>query len=351
MSLIAVLPGDGIGPDVVKEALKVLRVVAERFSLALQFEEALVGGVAIDATGNPLPQETLDLCGRSEAILFGAVGGPKWDHAPVRPEAGLLGIRKAFDLYANLRPAKLFAVLQEASPLRPERLASGLDMIIVRELTGGLYFGSPRGIEGDTAINTMRYSEAEIERVVRVGFELARKRRRKLASVDKSNVLENGRLWRSVVERIAKDYPDVEVEHILVDAAAMHLILRPGSFDVMVTENMFGDILSDEASVLTGSIGLLPSASLGEGTFGFYEPIHGSAPDIAGQGKANPLAAILCAALMLRHSLGQEDAAVAIETAVSRALEQGARTGDIARHGETVLTTSEMGDAVVAALL
>lgn len=360
---IACLPGDGIGPEVVAEGVKVLSAVAQRFGHAFETREGLIGGIAIDTTGNPLPQETVALCQSSAAVLLGAVGGPKWDdpNAKVRPEQGLLGIRKALGLFANLRPVTVHPTLVDASPLRPERLA-GVDLLVVRELTGGIYFGekgrdtTPDG--GESAYDECLYTSAEIERVVRVAAELARKRRGKLTSVDKANVLETSRLWRSTVIRLMREeYPDVQLEHILVDACAMYLISRPASFDVIVTENMFGDILTDEASMLAGSMGMLPSASLGAaaasastGRMGLYEPIHGSAPDIAGKGIANPLATILSVALLLRHSLGLEAEAQAIEAAVDTVLNEGFVTGDIARPGQPAHSTSEVGERVVALL-
>jgi 3-isopropylmalate dehydrogenase len=351
---IAVLAGDGIGPEVTAEAVKVLRAAARRSVLDLTFREAPVGGAAVDARGTPLPDETLALCRSADAILFGAVGGPQWDRLErrLRPEQGILGLRKALGLYANLRPAKLLAPLAGASPLKPE-VVEGTDLLVVRELTGGLYFGQPRGIEatadGERAVDTLVYTTAEVRRIARVGFQAARRRRRRLASVDKANVLASSELWRRVVTEVARDFPDVELEHLLVDACAMELMRAPRRFDVIVTENMFGDILSDEASMLTGSIGMLPSASLGDGP-GLFEPIHGTAPDIAGTGQANPLAAILSAALLLRYALEAEDAAAAIEAAVDHVLAAGQRTADLHTPGTTLLTTSQMGDAVAAAL-
>ncbi|GBC95580.1 3-isopropylmalate dehydrogenase [bacterium HR16] len=349
---IAVLPGDGIGPEIVSQAVRVLDRIAERYGVRFGFEQALVGGAAYDATGHPLPPETLDLCKRSDAVLFGAVGGPKWDNLPpaLRPEAGaLLPLRKQLGLYANLRPALLFPALAEASPLKPEVLGEGLDILVVRELTGGIYFGQPkeRHDEGRTAVDTCVYTEAEVERIAHVAFRAARQRRKKVASVDKANVLETSRLWREVVTRVAQQYPDVELQHVLVDNAAMQLIRNPRQFDVILTENMFGDILSDEAAMLTGSLGMLPSASLGEGTFGLYEPVHGSAPDIAGQGIANPLATILSVAMMLRHSFGMDEAASHIEKAVDAALREGYRTPDIWQEGCRKVGTIEMTDAVI----
>jgi 3-isopropylmalate dehydrogenase len=349
---IAVLSGDGIGQEVTPEAVRALRTVGLRTGVAFEFEQALVGGAAIDAAGTPLPPKTLALCEASDAILFGAVGGPKWDNLgqEQRPERGLLGLRKELDLYANLRPAKCFPMLVDASPLK-RSVVEGTDIMVIRELTGGLYFGEPRGVEefadgGSRAINTMAYTSREIERVARMGFEVARKRRKRLASVDKANVLVVSQLWREVVNRVAKEYSDVALEHVLVDNCAMALIHKPTHFDTIVTENTFGDILSDEAAILAGSMGMLPSASIG-GSVGLYEPVHGTAPDIAGKGVANPIAAILSAAMLLRYSLNMLDDAARIETAVLRALERGLRTGDIAQPGEKVVGTKEMGDAIV----
>jgi len=349
---IAVLPGDGIGPEIVSQAIRVLERVAERHNLHLEYHEALVGGAAFDATGHPLPPDTLALCKSSDAVLFGAVGGPKWDNLPpaLRPEAGaLLPLRKELGLFANLRPALLFPALAGASPLKSEVLGDGLDILVVRELTGGIYFGQPkeRRDGGRTAVDTCIYTEAEVARIAHVAFRAAQSRRRKVASVDKANVLETSRLWREVVTRVAEQYPDVELQHVLVDNAAMQLIRNPHQFDVILTENMFGDILSDEAAMLTGSLGMLPSASLGEGTFGLYEPVHGSAPDIAGQGIANPLATILSAAMMLRYSFGMDAAAVEVEKAVDAALREGYRTPDIWQEGCRKVGTIEMTDAVL----
>ena len=345
---IAVLAGDGIGPEVVAEGVKVLRAVATRYGHAFEFREALIGGCAIDATGKPLPEETLRACRSSDAILLGAVGGPQWDDpsAKVRPEQGLLGLRKELGLFANLRPVRVYSSLLGASTLRPEVL-QGVDLLVVRELTGGLYFGERQ--EGtERAYDTMVYTRPEVERVVRVAAEAARKRRKKLTSVDKANVLASSRLWRRVAtDLLAREFPDLQVEHILVDACAMYLLRRPASFDVIVTENMFGDILTDEAAMLAGSMGMLPSASLGEGRKGLYEPIHGSAPDIAGKQIANPLATILSCAMLLRYSLGLEKEAETVERAVSAALDAGYRTADIASKGETPISTVQMGDAVV----
>lgn len=353
---IALLPGDGIGPEVVAEARRVLEAIAAAFRHTFIFREGLIGGGAIDATGTALPEETLRLCLEANAVLLGAVGGPKWSDpaAPIRPEQGLLALRRAMGVYANLRPVVVLDALADASPLRPERVR-GVNVMIVRELTGGLYFGTPQGretIDGQrAAVDTLRYHENEIRRVVRLAFELARGRRKKLTSVDKANVLASSRLWREVTHEVAADYPDVACEDILVDACAMYLIHRPTDFDVIVTENMFGDILSDEASMITGSLGMLPSASLGEpGRPGLYEPIHGSAPDIAGQGIANPLATILSAAMLLRSSLGLDNEAAAVEAAVAHVLTEGGRTADIARPGEQRVGTVEMGSLVISAL-
>jgi len=349
---IAVLPGDGIGPEVTAEARRTLEAVAERYGHTFTFREALVGGAAIDAAGTALPEETLEVCRASDAVLFGAVGGPQWDDptAPVRPEQGLLAIRKGLGLYANLRPVRLNPVLADASTIKRETL-EGTDLVVVRELTGGIYFGA-RGRQdgGRTAFDTMVYSVEEVERVVHVAFRLARARRGHVTSVDKANVLECSRLWRETATRVAKEYPDVAFDHLLVDACAMHLIRRPATFDVIVTENMFGDILTDEASMLTGSMGMLPSASLGEGRMGLYEPIHGSAPDIAGRGIANPLAAILSGALLLRYSLGLEEEAGAVEGAVDAALAAGYRTHDLAGPSDRTLGTRAMGEMIAASV-
>lgn len=348
---ICVLPGDGIGPEITAEAVRVLNALGLKFEM----EEALLGGCAVDATGNPYPEATQKLARAADAVLLGAVGGPQWDSNPreQRPERGLLGIRKDLGLFANLRPAVLYPELANASTLKPEVVA-GLDILIVRELTGDIYFGQPRGIEtrnGErVGVNTMVYSESEIRRIARVAFEAARKRSRKVCSVDKMNVLECTQLWRDVVIETAKDYPDVELSHMLVDNCAMQLVRNPKQFDVVVTGNMFGDILSDEASMLTGSIGMLPSASLDEKNKGLYEPSHGSAPDIAGKGVANPLATILSAAMMLRYTFNNEAAASRVENAVKKVLAQGFRTGDIYEPGMKKVGTREMGDAVLAAL-
>jgi len=353
---ILVLPGDYIGPEIIAEAVKVLEVVDSRFKLDLELEYGLLGGAAIDVHGVPLPDETLDSARAADAILLGAVGGPKWDKVErhLRPERGLLGIRSELQLFGNLRPAILYPQLAEASSLKPE-LVSGLDILIVRELTGGIYFGEPRGIRtlenGEReGFNTYVYRESEIRRIAHLAFSAARKRDKRLCSVDKSNVLEVTVLWREVMEEVGQEYPDIELTHIYVDNAAMQLVMAPKQFDVLVTGNMFGDILSDAAAMLTGSIGMLPSASLDQQGRGMYEPCHGSAPDIAGQGKANPLATILSAAMMLRYTLASPEAADAIEQAVSAVLDQGLRTADIYSQGQRLVSTVEMGEAVVSAL-
>ncbi|WP_226665017.1 3-isopropylmalate dehydrogenase [Microbulbifer aggregans] len=352
---IMILPGDGIGPEIVEQAVAVLKVVDEKFDLNLEFTEGLIGGASIDAHGEPLTDAELEKAGQCDAVLLGAVGGPKWDtlDRAIRPEKGLLKIRSGLGLYANLRPAILYPQLADASSLKPE-VVSGLDILIVRELTGGIYFGEPRGIRtlenGEKqGYNTYVYKESEIERIARTAFEAAQKRGGKLCSVDKANVLEVTVLWREVLDRLAPEYPDVELSHMYVDNAAMQLVRAPKQFDVMVTGNMFGDILSDAAAMLTGSIGMLPSASMNESGFGLYEPCHGSAPDIAGQGIANPLATILSAAMMLRYSLNMGEAADAIEAAVSKVLDQGLRTADIYTDGCKKVSTAEIGAAVVAA--
>ena len=348
---IAVLGGDGIGQEVTPEARKVLEVVGRATRVSFEFEPAIIGGAAIDATGEPLPPATLALCERSDAILFGSVGGPKWDNLPQekKPERGLLGLRKELDLYANLRPATCFPMLIDASPLK-RQVVEGTDIMVIRELTGGLYFGEPRGREefadgGTRAINTMAYTSREIERVARVAFDVAMKRRKRLASVDKANVLVVSQLWREVVTRVGTEYPQVQLEHVLVDNCAMALVHKPTHFDTIVTENTFGDILSDEAAILAGSMGMLPSASLG-GRVALYEPVHGTAPDIAGQGVANPIAAILSAGMLLRYSLNMGKDADRIDAAVLRILEQGHRTRDIHAAGMKLVGTKEMGDLI-----
>jgi 3-isopropylmalate dehydrogenase len=352
---ITVLPGDGVGPEVVTEALKVLQAVGERFGHSFNLDEGLIGGVAIDMEGKALSYETLSMCKQSDAVLLGAVGGSKWDdpQATVHPEDGLLALRKGLKLFANLRPVKVFPMLVDSANLKPE-VVRGVDLMVVRELTGGLYFGEPkkqwRTAKGRQAVDTMAYSEVEIERILRVGFELARSRRKKLASVDKANVLQSSRLWRQIAIEMSADYPDIELQHMLVDACAMRLIQRPSELDVVVTENTFGDILTDEASMLAGSMGMLPSASMAEipsgKTFGMYEPIHGSAPNRAGQDLANPIATILSVAMMLRYSFALETEAQAVEDAVLATLEQGYRTYDIMSEGMTRVGTVEMGNSI-----
>jgi 3-isopropylmalate dehydrogenase len=358
---ITVLGGDGIGPEVTAEAVRVLEAVGRKSGHGFAFQEAPIGGHSIDAYGTALPQDTVKTSQGSDAVLLGAVGGPKWDdpRAKTRPEDGLLGIRKALGVFANLRPVKLYPQLLDASPLKASVL-QGVDVVVVRELTGGLYFGKPKKrwttSRGRKAVDTLKYSEQEVQRVLRVGFTMARGRKKKVTSVDKANVLESSRLWREIANEVAKAFPDVAMDHMLVDTAAMQLVRAPSRFDVMVTENMFGDILTDEAAVISGSMGLLPSASLagvpqaGKRAMGLYEPIHGSAPDIAGKGIANPLAAILSAALLLRYSLGLEREAVAIEQAVEKVLSDGYRTPDIAKPGERTIGTKELGQ-VVAGLI
>jgi 3-isopropylmalate dehydrogenase len=351
---IALLAGDGIGPEILREALRVLDVLRKE-GMPIETQEALVGGAAYDAHGDPLPPATLDLVKRSDAVLFGAVGGPRYDTLPrdKRPEKAILALRKECDFFANLRPATVFPELADASTLKPE-VVSGLDIMIVRELTGDIYFGQPRSVSGPkgarVGINTMHYTEPQIRRIVHVGFTTARQRGRRLCSIDKMNVLETSQLWRDIVEEIAPEYPDVAVSHMLVDNCAMQLVRNPRQFDVLVTGNLFGDILSDEASMLTGSIGMLPSASLDAHGKGLYEPIHGSAPDIAGKGLANPLAMILSMAMMFRYTFDRADLAARIEKAVRAALASGLRTADIAARGLKPATTTEMGDAVVKAL-
>jgi 3-isopropylmalate dehydrogenase len=350
---IAVLAGDGVGPEVVGAALQVLTRVAAICGHEFSFSEALMGGCAIDVTGNPLPDSTIAVCEAADAILLGAVGGPQWSDptASVRPEQGLLEIRQHFGLFANLRPVKVFPALAGQAPLRPELMQDGVDILFVRELTGGIYFGERQEQgEQDFAYDTLYYSVGEVERVAHVAFQAAQKRRKKLASVDKANVLASMRLWRRTVHHVARAYPDVELEDVLVDACAMHLMRRPASFDVIVADNMFGDILSDESATLAGSLGMLPSASLGSGTFGLYEPIHGSAPDIAGKGIANPIGTILSAALLLRHSLHLDDEAQLVENAVTAALDSGLRTADIAAAGTGAASTATMTAAILAGL-
>ena len=352
---LAVIPGDGIGPDVVEQTLLVLDKVGEKFGHTFQYHKVLAGGCAIDATGGCLPQETIDVCKASDAVLLGAVGGWKWDTLPgdQRPERALLGLRKALGLFANLRPALLFEQLADASPLKPEILAGGLDIVVVRELTGGIYFGE-KGVKdtdlGPAAYDIEQYAEEEVRRIAKVAFDMAMKRSKHVTSVDKANVLESSRLWRRVVTEVAKDYPEVTLDHLYVDNAAMQLVRNPRQFDVIVTSNIFGDILSDEASQITGSIGMLPSASRAQGNFGMYEPVHGSAPDIAGQDKANPMATILSAAMMLRYTFGLGQEADAIENAVKSVLDQGYRTPDLFAGEGTLVGTAEMGRRIAEAI-
>jgi len=353
---ITVLPGDGIGPEIIAEALKVLAVITADMNLAMVFEDGLIGGAAYDVFGTPFPEQTIAQVQDADAILLGAVGGPKWESLDisVRPEKGLLGLRSTLGLFANLRPAVLYPQLEQASTLKPE-VVSGLDLMIVRELTGGIYFGQPRGVRvlenGEKqGFNTLVYSESEIRRIAHSAFQIAQRRNRKVCSVDKANVLECTELWRQVVTEVGKSYPDVALSHMYVDNAAMQLVRAPKQFDVIVTSNMFGDILSDTAAMLTGSIGMLPSASLDANNKGMYEPIHGSAPDIAGQGIANPLATILSASMMLRYTFNETEAAERIEAAVHSALDAGFRTADIYSEGMAKVSTAQMGDAIVAAL-
>lgn len=350
---IAVLPGDGIGPEVMAEALKVLSKIVDRFNIELELEEADVGGIAIDNHGKALPESTLKLCEASDAVLFGSIGGPKWEHLPPneQPErAALLPLRKHFDLFANLRPATIYPALVDASPLKNEILDGGMDLLVVRELTSGIYFGQPKGQESDRAFDTMVYTRKEIERIAHVAFKAAQKRGNKLCSIDKANVLTTMVQWREVVNEVSKNYPDVELSHMYVDNAAMQLVKNPKQFDVLVCGNMFGDILSDEASMITGSLGMLPSASLAEGSFGLYEPCGGSAPDIAGKGIANPIAQILSLAMLLQYSFGETEASKAIYDAVNTVLNANVRTADIAgKEGQSV-TTAEMGDAIAGKL-
>jgi 3-isopropylmalate dehydrogenase len=354
---IALLPGDGIGPEIIQVAVEVLKLVGEQLNIGFTFQEALIGGAAIDATGEPLPEKTLEICRNSDAVLLAAIGGYKWDNLPrhQRPETGLLGLRAGLGLFANLRPAKILPQLIDASSLKRE-VVEGVDIMVVRELTGGIYFGQPKGIfvseTGEKrGVNTMAYTETEIDRIGRVAFETAQKRRGKLCSVDKANVLEVSQLWRDRITALAPEYPDVELTHMYVDNAAMQLVRNPRQFDTIVTGNLFGDILSDEAAMLTGSIGMLPSASLGASGAGVYEPVHGSAPDIAGQDKANPLAQVLSAAMMLRYGLNQPTAADRIEQAVLRVLDRGDRTGDIMSPGMNLLGCRAMGNALIEELI
>ncbi|MCQ2561738.1 MAG: 3-isopropylmalate dehydrogenase [Clostridia bacterium] len=350
---IALIKGDGIGPEIVESAVRVLEVVAEKYGHSFEFNSYLAGGCAIDACGEPLPQETIDGCLASDSVILGAVGGPKWDGVPaeIRPEKGLLKIRSTMGLYTNLRPAKIYPALKEASPLRADIVDQGVDIMIVRELTGGIYFGERgyrEGKYGEEAYDVEAYSVTEIERIAHVAFQTAMKRNKKVTSVDKANVLESSRLWRKTMERINKEYPEVQLNHMYVDNAAMQLVRNPSQFDVIVTSNIFGDILSDEASQITGSIGMLPSSSLGSTTRGMYEPIHGSAPDIAGTGKANPIATILSAAMMLRYSFDMEEEAKAIETAVDKVLNDGYRTADIAGNSAKALNCTEITDIIIS---
>lgn len=348
---IAVIPGDGIGPEVINEAIKVLDAVGGKYGHEFNYTQVLAGGAAIDAAGECLPQETIDIAKKSDAVLLGAVGGPKWDSLPgdKRPERALLGIRKELGLFANLRPAIMFDELKDACPIRPEKVEGGLDLLVVRELTGGIYFGE-RGYKdtnmGKAAYDIEQYSEGEVKRIAEVAFDMAMKRNKKVTSVDKANVLESSRLWRKTVAKVAKNYPEVELENFYVDNTAMQLVYNPKQFDVIVTSNIFGDILSDEASMITGSLGMLPSASLAEGNFGMYEPVHGSAPDIAGTGKANPMATILSAAMMLKYTFGLSDEADAIESAVKKTLAAGYRTPDIMSEGKTPATTEQIGSLI-----
>ncbi|MEE0747766.1 3-isopropylmalate dehydrogenase [Evtepia sp.] len=352
---LAVIPGDGIGPDVIEQTLLVLDKVGEKFGHTFHYQKVLAGGCAIDATGACLPQETIDVCKASDAVLLGAVGGWKWDTLPgdQRPERALLGLRKALGLFANLRPALLFEQLADASPLKPEILAGGLDIVVVRELTGGIYFGE-KGFKdtdlGPAAYDVEQYAEEEVRRIAKVAFDMAMKRSKHVTSVDKANVLESSRLWRRVVAEVAQDYPEVTLDNLYVDNAAMQLVRNPRQFDVIVTSNIFGDILSDEASQITGSIGMLPSASLAKGNFGMYEPVHGSAPDIAGQDKANPMATILSAAMMLRYTFGLLQEADAVENAVKAVLDQGYRTPDLFAGEGTLIGTAEMGRRIAEAI-
>ena len=353
---ITLLAGDGIGPEIMAVTVKVLEAIAPRFNLEFDFQEALLGGAAIEATGNPLPEETLAICRQSDAVLLAAIGGYKWDNLPrqQRPETGLLGLRSGLKLFANLRPATIFPQLIDASSLKRE-IVEGVDIMVVRELTGGIYFGQPKGIftteTGEKrGVNTMAYTESEIDRIAKIGFETARKRRGKLCSVDKANVLDVSQLWRDRVTLMASQYPDVELSHLYVDNAAMQLVRAPKQFDTIVTGNLFGDILSDAAAMLTGSIGMLPSASLGSGKPGLFEPVHGSAPDIAGQDKANPLAQVLSAAMMLRYGLDQPPAADSLEKAVLAVLDQGYRTGDIMSEGMTLVGCQQMGEILLKVL-
>ena len=352
---IAVIRGDGIGPEIVNEAIKVLDKIAEKYGHTFAYDDVDMGGVAIDKWGDPLPQAMLDKCLSADSVLLGAVGGPKWEGlpGPQRPEKGLLRLRAGMGLYSNLRPAKLWPQLAQASPLKPSIVEKGIDFLVVRELISGIYFGEHKTVEQNgekVATDVMLYAEHEIERIGRIAFETAMKRRKKVTCVDKANVLDTSRLWRAVLHRIKEEYPEVEYGEMFVDNASMQLVKDPSQFDVIVTGNMFGDILSDEASMLTGTIGMIPSSSLGDGTRGMYEPIHGSAPDIAGQNKANPIGTILSAAMMLKYSFGMDEEAAAIEAAVNKALNDGVRTADMMAEGCTFVSCSEMGDAIAARL-
>lgn len=352
---IAVVPGDGIGPEVIDQALRVLDRIGEKYNHTFTYTKVLAGGAAIDATGKCLPQETIDVCKANDAVLLGAVGGWKWDNLPgdERPERALLGLRKELGLFANLRPAMLFEELSQACPLKPEIIEGGLDLVVVRELTGGIYFGEKGTKEtemGPAAYDVELYSEEEVRRIAIVAFDMAMKRNKKVTSIDKANVLESSRLWRRVVAEVAKDYPEVELNNLYVDNAAMQMVLNPKQFDVIVTSNIFGDILSDEASQITGSIGMLPSASLAKGNFGMYEPVHGSAPDIAGQNKANPMATILSAAMMLRYTFGLGQEADDIENAVKKVLSDGYRTPDLMANGGKAIGTKEAGELITSAI-
>ncbi|WP_312091320.1 3-isopropylmalate dehydrogenase [Aminipila sp.] len=352
---IALIPGDGIGPEVVAETVKVLNKINEKYSHQFEYKKVLAGGCAIDETGSCLPQETIDICKASDAVLLGAVGGWKWDTLPgdQRPERALLGLRKELGLFANLRPAILFDELADACPLKPEIVQGGLDIVVVRELTGGIYFGEKGFKEtdlGPAAYDVEQYAEEEVRRIALVAFDMAMKRNKKVTSVDKANVLESSRLWRRVVAEVSKDYPKVTLDNLYIDNATMQMVKNPKQFDVIVTSNIFGDILSDEASMITGSIGMLPSASLAKGNFGMYEPVHGSAPDIAGQNKSNPMAAVLSAAMMLRYTFGLSDEADAIEAAVKKVLAGGYRTPDIYTEGMKAIGTAEAGDLIANAI-
>lgn len=354
---IAVVKGDGIGPDIVDQAIKVLDKIGEKFNHKFNYTEVLAGGAALDAVGVPLPEETVKVCKESDAVFLGAVGGDKWDVLPgnMRPEQALLGLRSELGLFANIRPAMMYKELADACPLKPEIIGEkGLDIVVIRELTGDVYFGERGFVEtedmGKGAYDTMLYTEKEVLRIAKVAFEIAMKRNKKVTSVDKANILESSRLWRRIVIDVAKDYPEVELNHLYIDNAAMQLVINPNQFDVILTGNIFGDILSDEASMITGSIGMLPSASLGSSKLGMYEPIHGSAPDIAGQDKANPIATIISAAMMLRYSFDLEEEAIAVEKAVEKVLANGYRTGDIFSKGTKLVGTQEMGDLICSEL-